>query len=197
MSETPSPSLHAPHSAPSPPLGPHRVKGWELEAGHGPFQKELLWRGEGQAQVEGKLGARAHVRLSSGWAGGGRGLGRAGLTRRSAQEKSFFLRPGAQLAGRPAASGTHGRIQTRLHQEPWGRGSPAHLHQPCGPTHFPTPRPLPPTKTLSPMEMGTPSLAWGGTGDRRQAVRNLFTHLPPPQSTNGSCRDAQLGLCPT
>lgn len=50
---------------PTPTGEPHRVKGWELKAGHWPLQEELLWRGEGQAQVEGKLGVRAEVR--QGW----------------------------------------------------------------------------------------------------------------------------------
>lgn len=92
-------------STPAPSPKPHRVKGWQLKAGHRPLQKELLRRGERQPQVEGKLGARGKVRR--GRAGAGRGAGWGGLTRRSAHEKSFFFRPGAQLAGRPAASGAH------------------------------------------------------------------------------------------
>lgn len=95
--------------------GAHRVKGWELEAGHRPLQEELLRGGEGQAQVEGKLGVRAEVRQGAGWArlqsGCGRGLP-GGPHRRSlsfsAREPSW--RGGQRHLGRtrdaPAASGT-------------------------------------------------------------------------------------------
>lgn len=109
----PTPAPHVPRPSPSPSPGPHRVKGWELKAGHRPLQEELLRGGEGQAQIEGKLGVRVPVR-QEGVAGPGVRAG-GGLTRRSAQEKSFFFRPGAQLAGRPAASGTcggHGLVST-------------------------------------------------------------------------------------
>lgn len=108
--------LKGPHPCvpPTQPCRPHRVKGWELEAGRRPLEKELLWCGEGQAQVQGELGGR-------GSKSGGVGWGRApvsgpggALTRRSAQEKSFFLRPGAQLAGRPAASGTRSPVSTSI-----------------------------------------------------------------------------------
>lgn len=97
-----------------------------------------------------------------GWAPGcGRGGGER-LTRRSAQEKSFFFRPGAQLAGRPAASRTY-RGHSPVSTSNLGTGVPHTA---------PSPRPLPPTKTLSPMEMGTPPLAWGGTGDTGHRTRS-------------------------
>lgn len=164
MSETPSPCLHVPHSAPSPPRGPHRVKGWELEAGHGPFQKELLWRGERQAQVEGKLGARAHIRLGSGWAGGwgGQGQGRASLTRRSAQEKSFFLRPGAQLAGRPAASGTHGGYKPVSTRNLGDRGPQPTCISPADPHISPPPGPYLPQRRCPRWRWARPR--WPGEG---------------------------------
>lgn len=39
------------------------------------------------------------------------------LTRRSAQEKSFFFLPGAQLAGRPAASVRRVTLSTTEHRQ--------------------------------------------------------------------------------
>lgn len=69
----------------------------------------------------------------------------ARLTRRSAQEKSFFFLPGAQLAGRPAASVRRVTLSTTEHRQ--GSSHPQSLFL------------LPPTKMLSLMEMGMPSLA--------------------------------------
>lgn len=54
--------LHPTPMPPTPPGGPHRVKGWETEAGHRPLEKELLRCSKRQAKVEGKLGVRAEVR---------------------------------------------------------------------------------------------------------------------------------------
>lgn len=91
------------------PLGPHRVESWKLKAGCWPLKEKLFRRGKGQADVKGELGGGEQ--RSGGFRGAERvGVTRTGqgtdprLTRRSAQEKSFFFLPGAQLAGRPAAS---------------------------------------------------------------------------------------------
>lgn len=54
-----------------------------------------------------------------------------------------------------------------------GPASPPPSALPCGAT-------LPPTKMLSPMEMGTPSLAWGGAGDTT-CLRKPPTPVPPEQ----------------
>lgn len=86
-------------------------------------------------------GHRCQIR----WGHSSKPAGERSLTRRSAQEKSFFFRPGAQLAGRPAASGTEDRSMSTS-------GPAEGIHT------LPIPGSLPPTNMLSPMETGTPSL---------------------------------------
>lgn len=172
MSVTPSSSPCAPHSCPPP--GPHRVKGGEHEAGDGPLQKELLWRGEGQAEVECKLGGgRGDTDVTQGgdMAPGEEGVGASpdGLHKRSlsssAQGPSWL---GVQL---------HlGDTRPHVHQRPWGQ-------KPLGlgdPHTLPTPGSLPPTYTLSPMEMGTPSLAWEGKGDKITGSKEPTPMSVPP-----------------
>lgn len=159
----PAPAPHVPHPSPSPSPGPHRVKGWELKAGHRPLQEELLRGGEGQAQIEGKLGVRVPVR-QEGVAGpgvrapGGRvGVSPGGLRRRS---PSFSALGPSWLGVQPHLE----HVEDTAWSPPaaWGPGAP----------HCPQPRPLPPTKTLSPIEMGIPPLAWGRTGNTGHRMRS-------------------------
>lgn len=159
----PAPAPHVPRPSPSPSPGPHRVKGWELKAGHRPLQEELLRGGEGQAQIEGKLGVRVPVR-QEGVAGpgvrapGGRvGVSPGGLRRRS---------PSSSALG-PSWLGVQPHLE-HVEDTAW---SPPAAWGP-GATHCPQPRPLPPTKTLSPIEMGIPPLAWGRTGNTGHRMRS-------------------------
>lgn len=103
------------------PLGSHRVKSWKLKSSCWPLKEELLWSGKAQANVEGKLGERPVRRIqrcSRGGCRGGWGTQiTARLTRRSAQEKSFFFLPGAQLGGRPAASVRRVTLSTTEHRQ--------------------------------------------------------------------------------
>jgi hypothetical protein len=102
----------APIPAP-PPLAPSfpwgltgsKAGSSKLAAGH--LRKNSSGVAKGRPRLRANWGedrGQAEAR----WPGGGQQEGR--LTRRSAQEKSFFFRPGAQLAGRPAASGTEGTL---------------------------------------------------------------------------------------
>lgn len=126
-----------------PPSPPHRPAGLtgskagssKRAAGH--LRKNSSGVVKGRPRFRANCGQERKSAGGGGGRGGGRLLevGRGGaLTRRSAQEKSFFLRPGAQLAGRPAASGT----EPGLHQHPWGHPCPPHQ------------RPAPTTSSLAP-----------------------------------------------
>lgn len=115
--------------APTQPCRPHRVKGWELSraAGH---LKELLWCGEGQAQVQGELGGRSKS--------GGGGVEQTPVSRPGwgtppggLHTGEVFLAPRAQLAGRPA-SGTRSPVSTSILRDGPSASAPS-THPPPAP----------------------------------------------------------------
>ena len=112
-----------------------------------------------------------------GWGGVGWGQAPEGGTRWGTHQavctrEVFLLAPRGPVGW---ASRCVWNTEPGLHQHPWGQSRPPHQH-PAPTHHLPSPRPLPPTKMLSLMEMAMPSLAWAGTGTR-EAVRNPRPHL--------------------
>lgn len=137
MRTQPAPAL----PTPQPQRGPHRVKGRKLEAGYRPLQEELLRGGEGQAQVEGKLGVRARVRQRRVRLGprarapGGVGGSPGGLRRRSLSSSA----PGPSWLG----------VQPRLeHMEDTAWSPPATWGPGC--------HTLPPARALTSHEDAVP-----------------------------------------
>lgn len=106
------------------------------------------------------------------------------------------MAPGEEGTG-PSPDGLHKRSLSSSAQGPSWLGVQLHLdrrHTPLSnsdlgdkllalgdPHTLPTPGSLPPTKTLSPMEMGTPSLAWGGTGDKTAGSKEPTPASVPPE----------------
>lgn len=120
-----------PCAPPAPPFRPHRVKGWELEAGRGPLEKELLWCGEWQAHVQGELQARAQVvwgGVGRGWVGAGSGGGTVWGTHQAVcTGEVFLLAPRGPVGW---ASRCVWNTEPRLHPHPWGRPVPISAQNP-------------------------------------------------------------------
>lgn len=116
----PAPAPHVPRPSPSP--GPHRVKGWELKAGHRPLQEELLRGGEGQAQIEGKLGVRVPVR-QEGVAGPGVRApgGRWGSHQAVCAGEVLLLPPWGPVGWASSRIWNMWRTRPGLHQQPGDR----------------------------------------------------------------------------
>lgn len=118
----PAPAPHVPRPSPSPSPGPHRVKGWELKAGHRPLQEELLRGGEGQAQIEGKLGVRVPVR-QEGVAGPGVRApgGRWGSHQAVCAGEVLLLPPWGPVGWASSRIWNMWRTRPGLHQQPGDR----------------------------------------------------------------------------